>query len=248
MTLVLDAERLSRRFGDLRAVSDVSLQVRRGELHAVIGPNGAGKSTLVNLLSGELAPDSGRIRIDGTDVTGWPNWRLARAGIGRSFQRSNVMEAMTVLENVRLAAQAVLVPRRHLLRPAADDPVSLHAAIMVLLRVGLADVAGRIAATLSHGELRLLEIAIALAVQPRVLLLDEPLAGMGPEESQRLARLLHELARDHAVLLIEQNIDVVFAVADTLTVMLDGRVLERGPPARIRNSAAVREAYPDHDP
>jgi branched-chain amino acid transport system ATP-binding protein len=247
MTLVLEAVRLSRRFGGLRAVSDVSLELHRGELHAVIGPNGAGKSTLVNLLSGELAPDSGNIRIEGKDVTGLPNWRLARAGIGRSFQRTNIMKDMTVLENVRLAAQAVLVPRRRLLRLVADEAAPLHAACVVLLRVGLADVGGRIAGTLSHGQLRLLEIAIALAARPRVLLLDEPLAGMGPEESERLAGLLRELARDHAVLLIEHDMDVVFSVADTMTVMVDGRVLERGPPARIRDSAAVREAYLGHE-
>ncbi len=247
MTLVLEAVRLSRRFGGLRAVSDVSLELHRGELHAVIGPNGAGKSTLVNLLSGELAPDSGSIRIEGKDVTGRANWQLARAGIGRSFQRTNVMLAMTVLENVRLAAQAVLVPRGHLLRLVADEAPPLHAACVSLLRVGLAEVGGRVAGTLSHGQLRLLEIAIALAARPRVLLLDEPLAGMGPEESERLAALLRELARDHAVLLIEHDMDVVFSVADTMTVMVDGRVLERGPPARIRDSAAVREAYLGHD-
>ncbi len=247
MTLVLEAVRLSRRFGGLRAVSDVSLELHRGELHAVIGPNGAGKSTLVNLLSGELAPDSGSIRIEGKDVTGLPNWQLARAGIGRSFQRTNVMKGMTVLENVRLAGQAVLVPRRRLLRLVADEAAPLHAACVVLLRVGLADVGGRIAGTLSHGQLRLLEIAIALAARPRVLLLDEPLAGMGPEESERLAGLLRQLARDHAVLLIEHDMDVVFSVADTMTVMVDGRVLEHGPPARIRDSAAVREAYLGHE-
>jgi branched-chain amino acid transport system ATP-binding protein len=248
VTLVLEATRLSRRFGGLSAVSDVSLHLHRGELHAVIGPNGAGKSTLVNLLSGELALDSGSICIDGNDVTGWPNWRLARAGIGRSFQRTNVMPAMTVLENVRLAAQAVLVPRRHLLHHMVDEVAPLHAACVVLLRVGLAEAAGRRAGTLSHGQLRLLEIAIALAVRPRVLLLDEPLAGMGSEESERLAALLRELAREHAVLLIEHDMDVVFAVADRMTVMVDGRVLECGTPRQIRDSAAVREAYLGHAP
>ena len=247
MTLVLEAVQLSRRFGGLRAVSDVSLELHRGALHAVIGPNGAGKSTLVNLLSGELAPDSGTVRVDGNDVTGWASWRLARAGIGRSFQRTNVMASMTVLENVRLAAQAVLVRRRRLLRPAAREAAPLQAASAVLRRVGLDEAAGCVAATLSHGQLRLLEIAIALAVRPRVLLLDEPLAGMGPEESDRLAALLRDLARDHAVLLIEHDMDVVFSVADSVTVMVDGRVLECGGPAHIRDSAAVRDAYLGHD-
>ena len=246
MTPVLQATGLSRRFGGLRAVADVSLALPCGELHAVIGPNGAGKSTLVNLLSGELAPDSGSIRLNGTDVTGWPNWRLARAGIGRSFQRTNVMAGMSVLENVRLAAQPVLVPRHRLLLPVARAPAPLRAAHTALHRVGLEADANRLAGTLSHGRLRLLEIALALAVQPRVLLLDEPLAGMGPEESEHLATLLRDLASDHAVLLIEHDMDVVFAVADTMTVMVDGSVLESGTPACIRASAAVRDAYLGH--
>lgn len=247
MTLALEAVRLSRRFGGVRAVSDVSLELHRGELHALIGPNGAGKSTLVNLLSGELAPDSGSILVDGIDVTGWANWRLARAGIGRSFQRTNVMAGMTVLENVRLAAQAVLVPGWRLLRPAAGEAAPVRAAHTALLRVGLDAAAGLVAATLSHGQQRLLEIALALAVQPRVLLLDEPLAGMGAEESERLAALLRDLARDHAVLLIEHDMEVVFSVADSVTVMVDGRVLERGKPDWIRDSVAVRDAYLGHD-
>ena len=242
----LEAAGLSRRFGGLLAVSDVSLTVVTGTLHAVIGPNGAGKSTLINLLSGALPPTSGRVWLNGTEVTGQPAWRMARAGIGRTFQRTNVMPAMTVLENARLAAQAALVPARHLLRFAKRARLVTDAALGALARVGLHALADAVAATLSHGQLRQLEIAIALAAQPSVLLLDEPLAGMGAEESAPLAELLRTLARDHAVLLVEHDMDVVFAVADEMTVMVDGRVLAQGAPADIRASAAVRDAYLGH--
>jgi branched-chain amino acid transport system ATP-binding protein len=242
----LEAEGLTRRFGGLTAVDGVSLALSVGELHAVIGPNGAGKSTLVNLLSGELRPSAGRVRIGGEEVTGWPAWRRARLGIGRSFQRTNVLRGMTVLENARLAAGAGGFAPRRWLRAAARDVAGLADARRALARVGLGDRAGAIAETLSHGELRLLEIAMALAGRPTVLLLDEPLAGMGPEEGERIAALLRSLARDHALLLIEHDMDVVFAVADRLTVMVDGRVLERGTPAAIRASAAVRDAYLGH--
>jgi branched-chain amino acid transport system ATP-binding protein len=241
----LEAEALTRRFGGLTAVADVSLSIAVGELHAVIGPNGAGKSTLVNLLSGTLPPSSGRVRLGGQDVTGWPSWRLAQAGIGRSFQRTNVLREMSVFENVRLAAQAAGFAPGLWLRRAARAAAPIEAARAALARVGLEREG--IAGTLSHGELRLLEIAMALATRPRVLLLDEPLAGMGPEEGERVAALLKELARDHAVLLIEHDMDFVFAVADSMTVMVDGRVLEQGTPAAIRASDAVREAYLGHE-
>jgi branched-chain amino acid transport system ATP-binding protein len=242
MTAALQAVGLSRRFGGLLAVADVSLELEVGELHAVIGPNGAGKSTLVNLLSGELPPSSGVILVAGVDVTGWSNARIARAGIGRSFQRTNLMPALTVLETVRLAAQA-RVPLRRVWRRAVRDAGPLHDAYAALARVGLTAVADSVSGTLSHGQLRQLEIAVALAAQPKVLLLDEPLAGMGPEESETMASLLRELARDHAVLLVEHDMDVVFAVADRMTVMVDGRVLEQGTPETIRASASVRDAY-----
>ena len=245
MMPVLRANGLSRRFGGLLAVDDVSLELAIGELHAVIGPNGAGKSTLVNLLAGELAPSAGSIRIDGRDVTGWSNWQIARCGVGRSFQRTSLMPELTVLENVRLATQAH-TPARHLLRRLRDDDPSVTAALAALARVGLASVAAHIAGTLSHGQLRQLEIGIAIATRPKVLLLDEPLAGMGPEESEAFAALLSELARDHAVLLVEHDMDVVFAVAQRMTVMVDGRVLECGAPEAIRASSSVRDAYLGH--
>ena len=243
---VLSAEGLTRRFGALVAVDDVTVALRVGELHAVIGPNGAGKSTLTNLLSGELKPTGGSLRLHGAEVSGWPSWRFARAGIGRSFQRTNVMRTMSVLENARLAAQARLTPGRRSLRFAFAEPAPTLAAEAALERVGLTSLARRTASTLSHGQLRGLEIAMALAGGPSVLLLDEPLAGMGPEESERLAELLKLLARDHAVMLIEHDMDVVFAVADVVTVMVDGRVIEHGAPAVVRASARVRDAYLGH--
>jgi len=245
MMPALQAVGLSRRFGGLLAVADVSLELAVGELHAVIGPNGAGKSTLVNLLAGEISPTDGTIRIDGNDVTGWSNWRIARAGVGRSFQHTNLMPQMTALENARLAAQA-LMPARHLLRRMGRTDPTVTAARAALSQVGLADAADRIAGTLSHGQVRALEIGIALAARPKVLLLDEPLAGMGPEESETFAGLLCDLAHDHAVLLVEHDMDVVFAVAHRITVMLDGRVLDCGAPDEIRASPAVRDAYLGH--
>ena len=243
----MEAIGLSRAFGGLLAVDGVSLALRVGELHAVIGPNGAGKSTLTNLLSGELRPSAGTLHLHGMGVGGWPSWRFARSGVGRSFQRTNVLREMTVAENVRLAAQARLTPARRLLRAAGAEHAPAEAAAAALDRVGLSAAAPSIAGTLSHGQLRQLEIAMALAASPTVLLLDEPLAGMGPEESERLAVLLRELARDFAVMLVEHDMDVVFAVADCMTVMVDGRVLEQGPPAQIRASAAVRDAYLGHE-
>ncbi len=246
MTALLEADNLVRRFGGLAAVGGVSLRLRRGCLHAVIGPNGAGKSTLVNLLSGELPPSSGHIRIAGQDAAGWPNWRFARAGVGRSFQRTNVLRGMTVAENVRLAAQVGSTPGRRLWRPALSEAEPMRLAAAALDRAGIGQLAGRQASMLSHGQLRQLEIAMVLATGPRALLLDEPLAGMGPEEAERIATLLRALAADHAVLLIEHDMDVVFAVADLLTVMVDGTVLDEGTPAHIRASARVQDAYLGH--
>ena len=246
MTTLLEADGLVRRFGGLAAVGGVSLRLRRGCLHAVIGPNGAGKSTLVNLLSGELPPSAGRIRIAGQDAAGWPNWRFARAGVGRSFQRTNVLRDMTAAENVRLAAQIGATPGRRLLRSALREAEPLRLAAAAVDRAGIGDLTRRRASALSHGQLRQLEIAMVLATGPQVLLLDEPLAGMGAEEAERIAALLRALAADHAVLLIEHDMDVVFAVADLLTVMVDGKVLDEGTPAHIRASARVQDAYLGH--
>ncbi len=240
---VLATQGLTRNFGGLVAVRDVSIALHQGELHAVIGPNGAGKTTLVNMLSGEIHPTAGRIELDGRQVAGEPAWRMTRAGVGRSFQRTNIFASLPVLENVRLAVQAVSSAPIRPLKAASSDRHLIDKAQATLQRVGLADAAERIAGALSHGEQRQLEIAMSLAGDPKVLLLDEPLAGMGPEESERLTGLLQSLAREHAVLLIEHDMDFVFAVADWMTVMAEGTVLAEGKPATIRANTAVQEAY-----
>jgi branched-chain amino acid transport system ATP-binding protein len=240
---VLVTHGLSRHFGGLVAVRNVSLSLHHGELHAVIGPNGAGKTTLVNLLSGEIRPTAGRIALEGREVAGEPAWRLARLGVGRSFQRTNIFAPLTVLENARLAVQAVGASGRKLLTRAVRDGDLVARAQRALARVGLAGVEDRLAGTLSHGEQRQLEIAMTLAGGAKVLLLDEPLAGMGPEESARMTALLKGLAKEHAVLLIEHDMDFVFAVADWMTVMAEGAVLAEGRPEAVRANKAVQKAY-----
>ena len=241
---LLATHALGRNFGGLSAVRDVSIHLQRGQLHAVIGPNGAGKSTLVNLLSGHLKPTAGSIRLEGRDVAGEPAWRMTRLGIGRSFQRTNILSSLSVLENVRLAAQAVSgLPTSRLFRSAARERELIEVAHAALERVGLAGAASRRSGLLSHGEQRQLEIAMTLAAKPRVLLLDEPLAGMGPEEGERFTHLLKDLAREHAILLIEHDMDFVFAVADWMTVMVAGTVLAEGPPQQVRANPDVQRAY-----
>jgi ABC-type branched-subunit amino acid transport system ATPase component len=232
---LLVTENLCRNFGGLKAVRDVSLSLSLDELHAVIGPNGAGKSTLVNLLSGEIPPSSGRILLSGTDISAATNHERAHLGIARSFQRTNIFKPLTALENVRLAAQAV--------GARATPSALIETAHVCLKRVGLPSAAKHISGTLSHGAQRQLEIAMALAAKPKVLLLDEPLAGMGQEEGERMAALLKSLAIDHALLLIEHDMDFVFKVADRMTVMVEGAVLASGRPADVRNNAAVQAAY-----
>jgi branched-chain amino acid transport system ATP-binding protein len=240
---VLETIGLSKSFGGLAAVREVSLSLARGELHAVIGPNGAGKSTLVNLLSGALRPSSGQILLDARDVTRLPEHARAHLGLARSFQRTNILASLSVAENVRLAAQAVMLPAARLpARPESERALTDRAAT-ALARVGLPSGHARIAGTLAHGEQRQLEIALALAGDPKVLLLDEPLAGMGPEEGERMAALLKSLAAEHAVLLIEHDMDFVFAVADRLTVLVEGAVLATGRPAEVRANRAVQSAY-----
>jgi branched-chain amino acid transport system ATP-binding protein len=239
----LAARGLSRRFGGLVAVNNVSLDLRRGEVHALIGTNGAGKSTLINLLSGELRPTAGAVLLDGAPLHGLTPNRLAHLGVGRTFQRSNVFMDFSVRENCRLAAQAHR-PRPWALTEAAQAcRFSTEAAGRALAEVGLAERSEILASALSHGERRQLEIALCLAGRPRVLLLDEPLAGMGPEESQRMLRLLRKLKPEHAILLVEHDMDAVFSLADVITVMVNGSVLASGSPDAVRTNPAVREAY-----
>ena len=240
---ILRTEGLTKRFGGLVAVSDVSLDLHLGEVHVVIGPNGAGKSTLTNLLSGDLPATSGRVMLDGRDIAGLSSDQISRMGVGRSYQKTNIFLPFTVFENARLAAQSrTPYALRVFSRAGQYDAINTLAG-EALSAAGLSHRAGRIAATLSHGEQRQLEIAMCLATQPRVLLLDEPLAGMGPHESQRMVELIGKLRSDHAIMLIEHDMDAVFALANRLTVMVNGEVLESGTPEQVRSSPAVQAAY-----
>jgi len=234
---------LSRRFGGVVAVDQVSLELHVGEVHAVIGTNGAGKSTLINMLSGELSASSGRIEFDGQDIGRWSTSRRARAGIGRSFQRTTIFPSFSVFENCRLCAQAALPRAWAVWQGAQHCETSKHAAHRALQAAGLEAEAQRPAGLLSHGAQRQLEIAMCLATQPRVLLLDEPLAGMGAEETGRMLALLTELKRGHAVLLVEHDMDAVFRIADRITVMVNGAVIASDVPGCIRSNAQVQVAY-----
>ena len=236
---ILAARGLSRRFGGLMAVREVSLALEPGRIHALIGPNGAGKTTLVNLLSGELKPTAGSITFEGREIAGRSPYKVARRGIARSYQRVNLFLDFSAFENCRLAAQA---RGRSSLRLARSRRSLAEKAHEVLALVGLAE-PERLAGTLSHGERRQLEIAVALATAPKVLLLDEPLAGLGIEESRAMTALIKSIAGEHAILLIEHDVDAVLSVADTLTVMVDGAVLASGPPDEVRRNRAVQDAY-----
>jgi branched-chain amino acid transport system ATP-binding protein len=241
--VLLEARDVSRHFGGLKAVDRVSLTLTRGTLHAVIGTNGAGKSTLVNLLAGEIPVTSGHVTLLGRDATAWTQPRRARAGLGRSYQRNTIFPRFTVFENCRLTAQAGLQRPLDWWTPASRCTDSRDAASRAIERAGLVDVAARPAGSLSHGQKRQLEIAMCLATSPEVLLLDEPLAGMGAEETERMLALLHELRNGHAVLLIEHDMDAVFRVADWITVMVDGRVIASDAPSAVRANPEVQLAY-----
>jgi branched-chain amino acid transport system ATP-binding protein len=241
--VLLRADRLTRRFGGLTAVNGVSIELRVGEVHAVIGTNGAGKSTLINLLSGEIGASDGRIEFDGRDITRWTQPQRARAGVGRSYQRTTVFPEFTALENARLCAQAAHAKPWALWQAAQSCRASLDAAHAALAAAGLAEHASRRAGTLSHGAQRQLEIAMCLATAPRVLLLDEPLAGMGAEETDRMLALLDSLKPGHAVLLVEHDMDAVFRIAERITVMVNGEVIASDVPERIRTNRQVQLAY-----
>ena len=240
---LLRIDRLTRRFGGVVAADAISLDIPSGELHAVIGPNGAGKTTLIGLLAGEIAPQGGTVRFDGGDITGLAVDRRNRRGLARSFQITSLFLDFTALDSVALAVQA---HRGHSFRfwgDARREEELLGPAQGALSRVGLAGRAGVRVDRLSHGEQRQLEIAMALATRPRLLLLDEPMAGMGPEESARMVALLRELKGGTTILLIEHDMEAVFALADRITVLVYGRVIASGDPAAIRADPAVRQAY-----
>ena len=244
---ILTTHGLSRSFGGLMAASSVSIELHRGKLHALLGPNGAGKSTLINLLSGELRASAGEIRYKGDDITGLSPDRRSRIGIGRSYQKTNIFPAFTAFENCRLAAQSREPRTLRVFEDALRFEGVCTAARRALEAVGLDNRSDSIASALSHGEQRQLEIAMVLATAPDVLLLDEPLAGMGAEEAMRMVELLRGLAPRHAILLVEHDMDAVFAVANVITVMVNGQVLESGEPAQIRASPMVRAAYLGED-
>ena len=241
--ILLRGQGLTRRWGGLVAVNAVSLDFARGTVHAVIGTNGAGKSTLINLLSGETPPSAGTVQLRGQDVTAWSQPRRARAGLGRSYQRNTIYPGFTVFENCRLAAQARAQKPWLWWQSAQACPASTGAARDAAQRAGLDDVLDRPAGLLSHGQKRQLEIAMCLATAPEVLLLDEPLAGMGAEETERMLALLAALKPGHAIGLVEHDMDAVFRIADVITVMVNGAVIATGNPDFVRNSAEVQAAY-----
>ena len=239
----LQVERLAKRFGGIVATDDVTLDVDAGELHAVIGPNGAGKTTLIAQLSGQLRSDAGRIRFAGHDISALPMHRRSRLGLARSFQITSLFLDLSVLDNVALAVQAHAGHSFHFWRDARSEPELREPARRALARVGLSRREQQPAAALSHGEHRLLEMAMALAGQPRMLLLDEPMAGLGPEESARMVELLHTLKKELTILLVEHDMEAVFALADRITVLVYGRVIASGAPLAIRTNRQVLEAY-----
>ena len=241
---LLETQGLTKSFGALTAVSDVSLSVQAGTLHSIIGPNGAGKTTLFNLLTGTFAPTSGRIRFDGKDITGTPAHRIAHLGLARSFQRTNVFPAFSLLDNVWTAAFACSPSWSGLLwRPTARYPQLVERSRQALADVGLLEKAGHLAREISHGEQRQLELAIALAAAPRVLLLDEPAAGLSPEETRRMVSLVRTLKGRYTIVLIEHKMDIIMSVSDRISVMHFGSLIAEGTPEEIQRNTEVRRAY-----
>ena len=241
--VLLSARGLTKRFGGLAAVNDVSIDLLRNHIHAVIGPNGAGKSTLTNLLSGDLPPTSGRVALGNVNVTGWTPEKISRQGLGRSYQKTNIFLPFTVWDNVHLAAQS-RAPQAHKWLSNASYFIATRARIERAIELsGLQNRVKNIAGAISHGEQRQLEIAMTLATEPQVILLDEPLAGMGAVEAERMVTLLLAIKKDHGILLVEHDMDAVFQLADKLTVMVNGQVIASGTPAEIRADAGVQAAY-----
>jgi branched-chain amino acid transport system ATP-binding protein len=236
---LLCVENLVRRFGGIVATDNVSLDVARGELHAVIGPNGAGKTTLISELTGQLLPDSGTIRLAGADITGVPAYRRSALG----FQITSLLLDFTAIDNVALAAQAHDGHSFYFWSNARKERHLRQTALAALDRVGLRHRADVLVSKLSHGEQRELELAVALATKPQLLLLDEPMAGLGSTESARMVKLLQELRREVTIVLVEHDMDAVFALADRITVLVYGRVIASGVPAAIRQNEEVRRAY-----
>jgi branched-chain amino acid transport system ATP-binding protein len=239
----LQVRGLTKRFGGLVATDRLDLDVARDELHAVIGPNGAGKTTLIAQLAGTLRPDAGTITVDGVDLTRRSAHARVAHGVSRSWQVTNVFRGFSALDNAALAVQACAGSSFRFFGPARADRALVDEAQALLARVGLADRAHVPAGALAHGEQRQLEVALALASRPRLLLLDEPMAGMGPDESERMVALIAALKGHVTIVLVEHDMDAVFRLADRISVLVYGRVLATGTPAAIRASAEVRQAY-----
>jgi branched-chain amino acid transport system ATP-binding protein len=240
---LLRVENLVRRFGGIVATDNLSLDVTKGELHAIIGPNGAGKTTLISQLTGQLSPSAGTIHFAGRDVTNLPAWRRSALGLARSFQITSLLPDFTAADNVALAAQAHDGHSFYFWANARKEKQLREAALAALARVGLERRADVVVSKLSHGEQRELELAVALATRPQLLLLDEPMAGLGSTESARMVKLLQELRREVTIVLVEHDMDAVFALADRITVLVYGRVIASGLPAEIRGNEEVKRAY-----
>jgi branched-chain amino acid transport system ATP-binding protein len=240
---LLRVKNLVWQFGGVVATDNLSLDVAKGELHAIIGPNGAGKTTLISQLTGQRLPNSGSIRFAGQDITRLPAWRRSALGLARSFQITSLLPDFTASDNVALAAQAHDGHSFHFWRNVRTESHLRKAALAALDRVGLGNRAETMVSELSHGEQRQLELAVALATRPQLLLLDEPMAGLGITESARMVKLLGELRREVTIVLVEHDMDAVFALADRITVLVYGRVIASGVPAEIRQNEEVKRAY-----
>lgn len=243
MSDLLEVCGLCKSFGGVLATDAVDLTVREGEVHGLIGPNGAGKTTLLAMLSGMLKPDAGRVVFDGRDVTGKPAYQLCKRGLSRSFQITSVFDELTVRDNVAIAIQARSGHSFKFWKPVASDARVREPALQYLTSVGLQDKPDSVVSLLSHGERRQLEIAMALATEPKLLLLDEPMAGMGVEESREMGELLLELKGQVSVLLVEHDMQTVFTLADRISVLVYGKIIATGTAAEIRASAEVQRAY-----
>jgi branched-chain amino acid transport system ATP-binding protein len=244
---LLEMRELSKRFGGVAACAGLSLAINRGEIHALIGPNGAGKTTLISLLSGALRSDAGRIVFEQIDVTSRSVHERVAMGLARSYQITSVFGALSVLDNVAFAVQAVSGSSFAIWRPVRGEPALFEQARAVLDEIGLAHRAEHVAAKLAHGEQRQLEVGLALATAPKLLLLDEPMAGMSEEESSRMIELIARFRAKHTVLLVEHDMDAVFALADRISVLVSGRVIATGTRQEIRDDPQVRAAYLGED-
>lgn len=241
--VLLQVNGLVKSYGGLRATDHASLSVQAGEIHALIGPNGAGKTTLIQLISGALAPDAGRVQFDGMDISRMPMYQRVAHGLARSFQITSIFSRLSVMDNIALAVQAHAGHSLNFWRPARRDAGRYALAVDVAQRVGLALQIHQLAGALSHGEQRQLELGLALATRPKLLLLDEPMAGMGPDESERMLNLLQSLRGETTLLLIEHDMNAVFRLADRISTLVAGRVIACGTPDDIRQHPEVRRAY-----